>query len=256
MWIILYFCKPFSINNAETSVFGMEVKKSSQADLDSRRTERFLLGLIVVLATLFVALEFDFTLSDSEADYDALSEIVKEIDLEALKEKEDLIPLIQKQVVEIPKSSDKLNIVEDEQPQEELPEETPLDSHVEYKQAEEDEAPTEPVDMEMDNNPQHRRIVEQLPEFPGGATAFMKWLTQNLKYPATAQQRKVQGKVVAQFIVNTDGSISDLKIVESLEASCDREALRVLRMMPAWKAGIENDKPCRTMVAIPIVFKL
>ena len=235
----------------------MEVKKSSRADLDSRRTEGFLLGLIVVLALLFVGLELDFTPSDDEMDFDALSEIVKEIDLEALKEKEELVPLIQKQVVEVPKSPDKLNVVEEEPMPEELMEDiTPPDGDVEYKLAEEGEEPTEPAAVDMDKNPLHRRIVEQLPEFPGGATAFMKWLTQNLKYPQAAQQRMVQGKVVAQFIVNTDGSISDVKIVESLNASCDREVLRVLGMMPNWKAGLENDKPCRTMVAIPIVFKL
>ena len=100
------------------------------------------------------------------------------------------------------------------------------------------------------------KVVEQLPEFPGGAVALMKWLTKNLRYPQNARQRKVQGRVVTQFIVNTDGSLSDLKVVESAEPSLDREALRVLRMMPAWKAGKVDEKPCRTMVCIPIVFKL
>ena len=84
----------------------------------------------------------------------------------------------------------------------------------------------------------------------------MKWLTKNLKYPPSAQQRKVRGKVVAQFIVNTDGSVSDLELVQKLEASCDREVLRVLQMMPKWQAGIMNAKPCRTKVCIPIVFNL
>ena len=85
---------------------------------------------------------------------------------------------------------------------------------------------------------------------------FMKWLTKNLRYPSLAQQRKIQGKVVAQFIVEKDGSITELRVIKNLDPSCDREALRVLRLMPKWKAGLMNAKPCRTQVCIPIVFKL
>ena len=85
---------------------------------------------------------------------------------------------------------------------------------------------------------------------------MMKWLTRNLRYPNSAKQRKVQGRVVAQFIVNTDGSLSDISIVQPVESTLDREAMRVLRLMPKWKAGQQYGKPCRTMVCIPIVFKL
>lgn len=70
------------------------------------------------------------------------------------------------------------------------------------------------------------------------------------------QERKIQGKVVAEFIVNKDGSLTDVKIAKSLNPACDREVLRVLRMMPRWTAGIQNDQPCRTKVCIPVVFKL
>ena len=99
-------------------------------------------------------------------------------------------------------------------------------------------------------------VVEDLPQFPGGAVEFMKWLTKHLHYPSSAQQRKIQGKVVAQFIVEKDGTISDLQVIKKLDPNCDREALRVLRMMPKWKAGLMDAKPCRTQVCIPIVFKL
>src|SRR5574344_2619367 len=100
------------------------------------------------------------------------------------------------------------------------------------------------------------QIVEQLPEFPGGMVEFMKWLTKNLRYPADAQTRKVQGKVIVQFIVNKDGTTVDSKVIQSLDPSCDREALRVLRMMPKWKPGTEHGKVVRTKFCIPIVFKL
>ena len=87
-------------------------------------------------------------------------------------------------------------------------------------------------------------------------TAYMKWLTKNLKYPDIARDQRLQGKVIVQFIVNKDGTIADAKVVKSVTPSLDREAMRVIRMMPAWKPGIQDDKPCRTMIAVPIVFKL
>lgn len=234
----------------------MEIKKSPQADLESRRTQSFLLGIIVVLAALFVALEYTPNISDGELDADALDEIVKELDLEKLKEEEQRIPLITKPVALVPKTLEKLNIVEEEEAEELNDDDLmPDETDIEDKTTDEDEVRPDVNKEELDAL--DMKVVEQLPEFPGGATALMKWLTKNLRYPNTARQRKVQGRVVTQFIVNTDGTLSDLKVVESsTEPSLDREALRVLRMMPAWKAGQMNQKPCRTMVCIPIVFKL
>ncbi len=234
----------------------MEIKKSPQADLESRRTQSFLLGIIVVLAALFVALEYTPNISDGELDADALDEIVKELDLEKLKEEEQRIPLITKPVALVPKTLEKLNIVEEEEAEELNDDDLmPDETDIEDKTTDEDEVRPDVNKEELDAL--DMKVVEQLPEFPGGATALMKWLTKNLRYPNTARQRKVQGRVVTQFIVNTDGTLSDLKVVESsTEPSLDREALRVLRMMPAWKAGQMDQKPCRTMVCIPIVFKL
>ena len=106
------------------------------------------------------------------------------------------------------------------------------------------------------NNPLNFHIVEDLPKYPGGAVEFMKWLPRNLQYPALARSRKIQGKVVAVFYVEKDGTVSGISITQSLSPECDREALRVLRKMPKWEPGIQNDQPCRTKVCIPIVFKL
>lgn len=100
------------------------------------------------------------------------------------------------------------------------------------------------------------QTVEQIPEFPGGIVQFMKWITHNLHYPPQAQQQKIQGKVVVSFIINKDGSISSPTIVQSVDPLLDREAMRVIKMMPRWKPGIEDGKPCRTMFAIPINFVL
>ena len=233
----------------------MEIKKSAKADLDGKRSQGFFLGVVLVLALLFVALEYDWSASGDDYDLDALENIVKEIDLEALKE-EERIPLIKEQVVERPQSADKLNVV-DENPEVELKDEiAPPENDVELKTVDEADDPEQPTAVDMENNPLNFRVVEQLPEFPGGAVEFMKWLTRNLRYPASAQQRRIQGKVVAQFIVNKDGSISNIQILRSVEPSLDREALRVLHMMPQWKPGLQDDRPCRTQVCIPIVFKL
>ena len=87
--------------------------------------------------------------------------------------------------------------------------------------------------------------------------AFTQWLTRNLKYPPAAQQQRIEGKVIVSFIINKDGSASELKIEQSANNPyLDQEVLRVMARMPKWKPGIENDKPCRTMMAVPIIFAI
>ena len=113
--------------------------------------------------------------------------------------------------------------------------------------------PPVPVASEQ---PLNFRIVQQMPEFPGGGSAFIQWLTRQLRYPPLAQSQRIQGRVVVSFIVNKDGSIADVKLEKSVNALLDREALRVIRMMPRWKPGVHNNQPCRTMVAVPVVFKI
>ena len=232
----------------------MEVKKSRGADLENLRVQGFILGLIVVLATMFVALEWNS--SDSGwAFFDTDDDLEAEMELSPLKRDKDEIPMMlpQEQKVEQPQS-EQLNIVDDDVELTFEPEPVErLEELKDQKNAVEEEK-TEVVDMY--NEPVDFRVVEDLPQFPGGASEFMKWLTKNLRYPASAQKKQVKGKVVAQFIVNIDGSVSDLELTEHLDAACDREVLRVLRMMPKWQAGIMNAKPCRTKVCIPIVFNL
>ena len=217
-------------------------------------TTRYLLGLILVLALCLVALEWN-TDGTGWAFFDTAAEDQElEMELSPLHREDDEVPMmIPQEPQEKMPPSQELNLVEEDvEIAPELLE--PITPPEEAKQQEEEEKLPEAVDMY--DAPLDIRVVEDLPQFPGGAVELMKWLTKNLKYPATAQQRKVQGRVVAQFVINTDGSISDLELVEKLSSDCDREALRVLRMMPKWQPGVMNAKPCRTKVCIPIVFKL
>lgn len=240
----------------------MEIKKSKDADLEGKRTTGFLLGIILVLAIFFAALEYSTGGSTIDFDEDLLRDLAHE--------EEDLIPLVTRKDLMMPapekrpKAPEVLKVTENEA-NALMPDEAGSDTEEEEKPLpdtpEKDEEESEVEEMpppiaNAEDNPLNFRIVEDLPQFPGGPVEFMKWLTKNLQYPKEAQRGRVQGRVVAQFIVNADGSISDLKIVTPLDPACDREVLRVLGTMPSWKAGSQNGKPCRTMVAIPIVFKL
>jgi len=99
-------------------------------------------------------------------------------------------------------------------------------------------------------------VVEQMPAFPGGMGALMNWLSMNIKYPKEAYDAKQQGRVIARFIVEKDGSISDIQIVKSVSPSLDTEAVRVLSTMPKWTPGMQNGKPVRVKYTIPVTFKL
>ncbi len=230
----------------------MEVRKSREADLEGQQVQRFLLGLIVVLAALFVALEWNTT-DSGWTFFETDEDLEAEMELSPLKRDKDEVPMMmpQEEQMEQPKSEELRLVDEDVELPQEQPEEMPTEKPEEVVAEEE-----KPEVVDLYNEPIDFRVVEDLPQFPGGAAEFMKWLTKNLKYPEVAQRRKVKGRVVAQFVVNTDGTVSDLELTEHLEASCDQEVLRVLRMMPKWQAGMMNAKPCRTKVCIPIVFNM
>ena len=99
-------------------------------------------------------------------------------------------------------------------------------------------------------------VVEQKPSFPGGDGALMSWLSQNIKYPSIAAEIGVQGRVIVQFVVEKDGSITDVKIAKSVDPSLDKEAARVIKSMPHWIAGRQNGSPVRVRFTVPVNFKL
>lgn len=99
-------------------------------------------------------------------------------------------------------------------------------------------------------------VVEQMPSFPGGPSALTQYLSNNVKYPVVAQENGVQGRVVVSFVVERDGSITDVKVVRSVDPSLDREAARVVQSMPKWIPGKQNGSPVRVKYNVPVSFRL
>lgn len=99
-------------------------------------------------------------------------------------------------------------------------------------------------------------VVEQMPSFPGGNEALMKFLQDNVKYPVVAQENGVQGRVVVSFVVERDGSITDVKVVRSVDPSLDKEATRVVKSMPHWIPGKQNGAAVRVKYNVPVSFRL
>lgn len=98
--------------------------------------------------------------------------------------------------------------------------------------------------------------VEQQAEFPGGQAALMKWLSNNIRYPESAQQNDIQGRVVVKFVVEKDGSIGQATIAKGVDKDLDREALRVVKKMPKWQPGKNNGVAVRSYFNLPVTFKL
>ena len=99
-------------------------------------------------------------------------------------------------------------------------------------------------------------VVEQMPEYPGGPKALMEFLNNNVQYPAEAEKAGIQGRVIATFVVEKDGSISNAKVVKSVDPLLDAEALRVIGAMPNWKPGMQNGKVVRVKYTVPLSFHL
>lgn len=230
----------------------MEQKKSPEANLERYRLTWFLLGMVMVLSTTYVSLKIS---SDKQMLQALIDEEMEDVDVDLddlVLEKEEERIAVQLHTKEQPTE---MNIVEQI-----TPEATPLDLYT---------PPTELAEMKPDENVEEVMkalneeqdeeklvIAEELPEFPGGLAEFARWVTKKMRYPNSARDAKKKGRVIAQFIVETDGSISDLKLVKKFDTACDREVLRVLRGMPNWKPATHNGKPIPCMMCVPIEFAI
>jgi protein TonB len=113
------------------------------------------------------------------------------------------------------------------------------------------------VKQVVEENPnQIFTAVEQQPVFPGGDAGFNKYLSKNIRYPAIARENNVQGRVIVQFVVERDGSLTDIKVVRGIGSGCDEEAMRALKASPKWKPGIQNGRPVRVQYSVPVAFAL
>lgn len=99
-------------------------------------------------------------------------------------------------------------------------------------------------------------VVEQMPEFPGGTDELQKYLSNNIRYPVVALENGVQGRVICEFVVNSDGKVTNVRIVRGVDPTLDAEALRVINAMPLWKPGKQRGKAVKVRYTLPVNFKL
>ena len=233
--------------------------------MEDKRLTFFLIGLLIAFTLLFVGLQYQRGPQGEEDLTEDFEDLAQDMDMQMPPDQKDMVsaeamskapasgaitqevkPTEQQQVQKAEKIStttsqlvigDGSGVVEGADVKEAAPE-TAVDNAVGQEQ---------PIKF---------TVVQKIPEFPGGWSAFMQWLTKNLKYPESARKNRVQGTVVVSFIVNKDGSIASAKVSTSADPVLDAEALRVMKMMPKWKPGMDRNKVCRTMIAVPVVFKL
>ena len=114
---------------------------------------------------------------------------------------------------------------------------------------------TEPVKPKEEENKVFD-VVEQMPSYPGGMGALMQYLSSNIKYPVIAEENGIQGRVICTFVVERDGSITDVRIAKSVDPSLDKEAMRVVSKMPKWIPGKQNGSAVRVKYTLPVTFRL
>ena len=244
----------------------MEIKKTNNAQLEDKRLTFFLIGLLIAFTFLFVGLQYQKGPQGEDDLTEDFEDLAQDLDMQMPPDQKDMVsaeamskapaseaitqevkPTEQQQVQ---KASEKISTTTSQLV---IGDGSGVVEGADVKEA----APETAVDNAAgQEQPIKFTVVQKIPEFPGGWSAFMQWLTKNLKYPQVAQNNKVQGTVVVTYIVNKDGSIANTKVSTSVDAALDAEALRVMKMMPKWKPGMDKNKVCRTMIAIPVVFQL
>lgn len=226
----------------------MEAKKSKKAAIENQRGSWLLMGVIVALAFMFVS--FEWTQHDVRVAANSLTSDPIFV--------EELVPItFPEEKLEPPpppetKVTTVLEIVKN-------------DIDVEGDVSTVSENLNEPyeviyvppvVEAEVVDEDVIHEHVEIMPDFPGGMSALMKYLGSNIKYPAISQDMGSSGKVIVQFVVDKDGSITNPQVVRGVDAYLDKEAVRVISSMPKWKPGVQNGKKVRVKYTVPVVFRL
>ena len=231
------------------------------------------IGFAIIAAIVIAKVSFDNYMASRNAAIETDVELQSLAEKKEIKEEKKDDPEVEKVEIERVKSSVAFTVPEikkDEEvkedqemkSQDELSETNTAigaftvegnDETAEVKHVEEKIAEPEPVKEE---ETKVFDVVEQMPSFPGGPSALMQYLSSNIKYPVVAEENGVQGRVVCTFVVERDGSITDVRVVKSVDPSLDKEAVRVVKSMPKWIPGKQNGSAVRVKYTVPVTFKL
>ncbi len=223
----------------------MEVKKAPEHDL-SKKTGMFLnLGLTLSLLIVILAFEWPNSGDEEIMDFGELETDFEDI-MEIPPTEQPPPPPPKVQIPEI------IEVPDEEEIEEEI--EVELDVEVTEETVVEDivfeEAPEEEEVDEIFT------IVEDQPEFPGGMQAFYQFVGKKIKYPSQARRMGIEGRVYVEFIVDKDGSVTNVRSVKGIGAGCDEEAVRVMKTVPKFKPGKQRGRPVKVKMVMPIYFKL
>lgn len=229
----------------------MEAIKSVKADLENKKFFFREIGLIVTLILIFLAFNIKTTeRANSVLDYQ-----------QEFTTTEELVPVTVQETKPPPPSppppqTTQISIVDNDV---EIDDEIELDAEANQETVVAEYVPVEPVveeEEEVVDDEQIFVVVESMPEFPGGYEALMKYLQENLKYPAMAKEMGIKGRVFLSFVVEKDGSVTDVKVLRGIGGGCDEEAVKVVQNMPKWKPGTQRNIPVRVQFNLPVKFTL
>ncbi|MDD2285379.1 MAG: energy transducer TonB [Paludibacter sp.] len=224
----------------------MDIKKSSKASLEDKKSIFILMGFVVALSLIYIA--FEWTKHEVTVYEGVALEVVEEEEIEIIQTAEALPP---PPPPEVPDVIEVLNVVEDDVETAEIVIDTEDDKDKQVVI----QAPVQAAVVEEETEVIFM-VVESMPSFPGGEAALFKYLNDNIKYPVIAQESGIQGRVICQFVVNRDGSIVDIEVVRSVDRSLDAEAIRVIQSMPKWTPGKQRGKTVRVKYTLPVNFRL
>jgi protein TonB len=210
-------------------------KKDPKISLENKKGMFFQIGLAVTLIAVLISFEWK--------SYDKSNYNLGDLNLDDMEE--EIIPITRQEVKPPPPPPPEIiEIVEDE---------VEIENEVEIEETDTDE--DEIVEIEEDDE-EFFMVVENMPEFPGGDLGLMKFIQKNVRYPAIAKEYNITGKVYVSFIVDKQGSVTNVKIVRGVDKNLDAEALRVVSLLPKYKPGKQRGKAVRVMFTIPINFTL
>ena len=225
----------------------MEEKKSPKANLENKKLMFTQICLIISLLVAWLAFEHK-SYDKREIDPSLLRAVenVEEEMVEITKQEEQ-----KPQPVEMPKQTTQLEIVQDDVEVEDIE----INAEVEQNEVIEEYVAPE-IEEEEVVEQEIFQIVEEMPAYPGGEQKMMEYIAKNIKYPQIARESGIQGRVFVGFVVEPDGSVSNVKIMRGIGGGCDEEAMRVVKAMPKWKPGKQRGKAVRVSYTLPVMFKL